>query len=79
MVGLPASPQEYVDKGFTPEKQAAAFKRIAHDHGMPIDTSPRPRMSGDDPGLPRGDRRAPARARARAHAAAAPARPPLLR
>ena len=45
MVGLAADPQEYVDKGFTPEQQAAAFKRISHEHGMPIDTTPRPRRS----------------------------------
>ncbi len=49
MVGLSASPEEYLDKGFTPEKQAEAFKRIAHAHGMPIDTSVRPRMTATIP------------------------------
>ena len=46
---------------------------------MPIDTTPRPRMTRDDPGLPRGDRRAPARTASTSAAAAAPARAPLLR
>ena len=29
MVVLSESPQDYLDKGFTPEKMAASFKRIA--------------------------------------------------
>jgi len=49
MVGLYTDPQEALDKGFTPEKQAAAFKKISLDHGMPIDTTPRPRMSATIP------------------------------
>jgi len=49
MVGLAESPQHYVDLGFTPAKQAAAFKRISHEHGMPIDTTPRPRLSATIP------------------------------
>jgi predicted DsbA family dithiol-disulfide isomerase len=44
MVGLSESPQDYLDKGFTPEKQSDSFKRIAREHGMPIDSSVRPRM-----------------------------------
>lgn len=44
MVVLAESPEEYEEKGFTPDKQAAAFKRIAADHGMPIDTTERPRV-----------------------------------
>ncbi len=44
MVVLSQSPQEYLDKGFTPAKMAASFKRIAREHGMPMDTSERPRM-----------------------------------
>jgi predicted DsbA family dithiol-disulfide isomerase len=44
MVVLSESPQEYLDKGFTPERMAASFKQIARDHGMPMDTSQRPRM-----------------------------------
>ncbi len=49
MVGLSESPQDYVEKGFDPEKQASSFKRIATDHGMPIDTSVRPRMAATVP------------------------------
>jgi predicted DsbA family dithiol-disulfide isomerase len=44
MVGLSATPQEYLDRGFTPESQAAGYKRISHVHGMPMDTTVRPRM-----------------------------------
>ena len=49
MVGLSASPGEYVERGFTPERQSEAFRRIAHDHGMPIDTRVRPRMAATQP------------------------------
>src|SRR3954468_257892 len=49
LVGLAASPEHHVSVGFTPERQSAAFKTIAQDHGMPIDTSVRPRMSATLP------------------------------
>src|SRR3954469_10643614 len=49
MVGLAESPDEYVDRGFTPDRQSRAFASIAHDHGMPIDTSVRPRMAATMP------------------------------
>ncbi len=49
MVGLSAAPGDYVARGFTPAKQATAFKRIARDHGMPIDTTERPRMTATIP------------------------------
>ena len=49
MVGLSASPDDYVDRGFTPAKQAAALRRIAEEHGMPIDTRERPRMAATLP------------------------------
>jgi 2-hydroxychromene-2-carboxylate isomerase len=49
MVVLAEDAREYDAKGFTPEKQAAAFARIARDHGMPIDTSLRPRMAATAP------------------------------
>jgi predicted DsbA family dithiol-disulfide isomerase len=49
MVVLSESPQDYLDKGFTPDKMAAAFKQIARDYGMPIDTSERPRMAATLP------------------------------
>ena len=44
MVGLSESPEEYVEKGFTPERQSRSFRRIAREHGMPIDSRERPRM-----------------------------------
>jgi predicted DsbA family dithiol-disulfide isomerase len=49
LVGLAGSPDEYLEKGFTPEKQSAAFKRISRDHHMPIDTTVRERMSATIP------------------------------
>ena len=49
MVGLSERPEDYLEKGFTPEKQASAFASIARDHGMPIDTSERPRMTASEP------------------------------
>lgn len=49
MVGLSESPEDYEKKGFTTETQAAAFARISEDHGMPIDTSERPRMAATLP------------------------------
>src|SRR5918912_3758219 len=49
MVGLADSPDEYVERGFTPERQSQAFAQIAREHGMPIDTSVRPRMAATVP------------------------------
>jgi predicted DsbA family dithiol-disulfide isomerase len=49
VVGLSASPDDYLERGFTPEKQARAFNSIARQHGMPIDTRERPRMSATLP------------------------------
>lgn len=49
LVGLSDSPQHYLDAGFTPDVQARAFRTIAHDHGMPIDTAERPRMEASVP------------------------------
>jgi predicted DsbA family dithiol-disulfide isomerase len=49
MVVLSESPEDYLARGFTPAKQAAAFRRIAEQHGMPIDTSERPRMAATAP------------------------------
>ena len=48
MVVLAEDPQ-YVDTGFTPEAQSKGFYKIARDHGMPIDTSLRPRMGATAP------------------------------
>jgi predicted DsbA family dithiol-disulfide isomerase len=49
MVVLADDPQEYLDKGFTPEKMSKAFTTIARDHGMPMDTSVRERMAATAP------------------------------
>jgi len=70
MVVLADDPQEYLDKGFTPELLAAGSAKIAREHGMPIDTSVRPRMHATAPACR-------AIVAARVHAPAAEA--PLLR
>ncbi|HEU4978994.1 MAG TPA: DsbA family protein [Solirubrobacteraceae bacterium] len=49
MVVLADAPEEYLDKGFTPARQAESFRRISEDHGMPIDTRERPRMAATEP------------------------------
>jgi DSBA-like thioredoxin domain-containing protein len=49
MVVLAEDPQEYLDKGLTPDKLARGLTMIAQDHGMPIDTSERPRMAATAP------------------------------
>lgn len=49
MVGLSSSPEDDLERGFTPEKQVRGLRRIAADHGMPIDTAERPRMAATLP------------------------------
>lgn len=49
MVGLSESPADHEERGFTPEKQAAAHRKIARDHGMPIDTEVQPRVAATLP------------------------------
>jgi predicted DsbA family dithiol-disulfide isomerase len=49
MVVLADDPQEYLDMGFTPEKLSKAYVTIGRDHGMPMDTSLRPRMAATAP------------------------------
>lgn len=49
VVVLARTPEAYEDKGFTPDRQAAALARIAADHGMPIDANERPRMAATLP------------------------------
>ena len=49
LVGLSESPEDYLAKGFTPQKQSRSFAAIARDHGMPIDSSLRPRMAATMP------------------------------
>src|SRR4051812_49842234 len=52
MVGLAESPHDYVDRGFTPQRQSQAVGMIAREHGMPIDTSLPPRMAATLPPCP---------------------------
>ena len=49
MVGLSESPEDYLEKGFTPELMANSFAQIARDHHMPIATHERPRMAATLP------------------------------
>lgn len=49
MVVLARSPEEYLAKDFTPERQSESFERISSEYGMPIDTSLRPRMAATLP------------------------------
>jgi predicted DsbA family dithiol-disulfide isomerase len=49
MVGLSSRPSDYEDKGFTPQRQSASFRRLSLEHHMPIDFSPRPRMAATVP------------------------------
>ncbi|MBW3608563.1 MAG: DsbA family protein [Actinobacteria bacterium] len=49
MVVLAEDPQEYLDKDFDTAKQSSGFAKIAREHGMPIDTSLRPRMAATAP------------------------------
>src|SRR4051812_3634256 len=44
MVVLSESPDDYVERGFTPERQVGALEAIKSKYGMPIDTRRRPRM-----------------------------------
>jgi hypothetical protein len=49
MVGLAETAEDYLEKGFTPEKQATAFAKLSSEHHMPIDTSVRRRMAATVP------------------------------
>ena len=49
MVVLAESAEDYAERGFTPERQAAAYAAIAGEHGMPIDTRVRPRLAATAP------------------------------
>jgi predicted DsbA family dithiol-disulfide isomerase len=45
MVVLSESADDYIAKGFTPERQVEALAAIQRQHGMPIDPRRRPRMT----------------------------------
>jgi predicted DsbA family dithiol-disulfide isomerase len=49
VVVLADAPEDYLDRGFTPAKQAREYRKIAREHGMPINTSERPRMAATRP------------------------------
>lgn len=49
MVVLWSSAEELLERGMTTERQAAVLRRVAHDHGMPIDTRIRPRPAASLP------------------------------
>jgi 2-hydroxychromene-2-carboxylate isomerase len=49
LVVLAETPEEYARRGMTPERQSAAFARIAQEHGMPIDTRVRSRVAATLP------------------------------
>jgi predicted DsbA family dithiol-disulfide isomerase len=49
MVVLSDTPAEYEEKGFTPQRQAEAFSKIAREHRMPMDTRERSRMTATLP------------------------------
>lgn len=44
VVVLSESPEEYLEKGMDTEKLKARYEKIGREHGMPIDTTERPRM-----------------------------------
>src|SRR5215213_10166302 len=46
LVALAESGDEYVEKGFDPERQASSFRQLSRNYGMPMDTSVRSRMAG---------------------------------
>jgi predicted DsbA family dithiol-disulfide isomerase len=49
MVVLADSGDEYVAKGLTPQTLSKASEKLSREHGMPIDTSLRDRMSATEP------------------------------
>jgi predicted DsbA family dithiol-disulfide isomerase len=49
LVGLSEDPEAMVAAGFTPEILAGAMAKISAEHGMPIDTSVRERLSASIP------------------------------
>lgn len=49
MVGLADSADEYLAKGLTADVLASATVTIARDHGMPMDSAPRERLSATVP------------------------------
>ena len=48
MIGLAEDPQLYVDRGYTPTRMAAGFRRYRR-YGMPFATAPKPRVGATSP------------------------------
>ena len=48
MIGLAEDPQLYVDRGYTPTRQATGYRRFRR-YGMPFATGPKPRVSATSP------------------------------
>jgi predicted DsbA family dithiol-disulfide isomerase len=49
MIGLTSERDEYARRGFTPERMAAGYARFSADYGMPLETTPRPRLGATVP------------------------------
>ncbi|MGI8580058.1 MAG: DsbA family oxidoreductase [Solirubrobacteraceae bacterium] len=49
MIVLAEDPKEYEEKNFTPAKQARSLRKLQQAHGMPIDSTERPRMAATEP------------------------------
>ena len=49
MAGLADDGSAIEKRGFTPDRQSQAFRRLAHEHHMPMDTGARPRMAATVP------------------------------
>jgi predicted DsbA family dithiol-disulfide isomerase len=49
MIGLTSDPDEYGRRGFTPEGMAAGYADFAKRYGMPLETTPRPRLGATLP------------------------------
>jgi predicted DsbA family dithiol-disulfide isomerase len=49
LIGLTSDPDEYGRRGFTPERMAAGYEMFAGRYGMPLETTPRPRLGATVP------------------------------
>ncbi len=49
MIGLSSDADEYARRGFTPERMAAGYAHFADRYGMPLETTPRPRLGATLP------------------------------
>lgn len=49
MVGLTSGRDEYANRGYTPEQMAEGYAMFAERYGMPLETTPRPRLGATVP------------------------------